>query len=268
MYMRIFFLICLSTNLYALTLNRVILATDANANYIEFWPVVARAWKEIVGITPTLFLVASEDVAVDETLGEVIRFEPIEGIPTALQAQAIRLLGPALFPNDVCIISDIDMIPLTRSYFVDSIVDCPDDSFVIYRNEGFGYSAEWVMCYVAGRGSTYGEIFHVSTMEEIRTMLQHLYDLQLGWHTDEITMVKSVKEWADFETRCIMLGHSANNPEGRLNRSDWIIDHDLLTRGFYIDAHCPRPYTKHKDSIDTIIRLNRSIDNCVERAVN
>jgi hypothetical protein len=244
---------CITIQLHALTLNRAILATDAHPDYIEFWPTVARAWKEIVGITPTLLLVAPDDVQVDTSLGDVIRFEPIEGIPTAFQAQVIRLLAPALFPEDVCILSDIDMIPLNRSYFLDSITDCPDTSFVVYRNHGYAHNASWYpICYVAARGSTYGEIFHISTIDDIRSKLKELYDLQLGWHTDEITLAHYLKEWPDVETRCIMLGHGV---ERRFDRSIWLVNLEYLINGHYIDAHCPRPYHAYQDCIETLLAI-------------
>lgn len=256
MYKYICMLVCISLQLHALPLHRVIVATDANPNYIEFWPSVAQAWKDIIGLKVTLVLIATEDVQIDESLGDVIRFEPIEGIPTAFQAQVIRLLLPVIYPDDVCILSDIDMIPLNRSYFVDSIADCPDDSFVVYRNHGYSYNASWYpMCYVAALGSVYQEIFRISTLDDIRTMLKELHKLQIGWHTDEVTMAKYLKEWPDFDTRCVMLGHGVDR---RLDRSWWVPNQEYLENGLYIDAHCHRPYSAHKESIDAVIRLNRS----------
>ncbi len=67
---------------------------------MDFWPLVAKAWKKIVGIKPTLVFIAPADVEIDETVGEVIRFEPIPGIPTAQQAQVLRLLIPTLFEDE------------------------------------------------------------------------------------------------------------------------------------------------------------------------
>ena len=82
-------------NIKAFKINRVILATDANPDYIQFWPIVAKSWKEIVEVKPTLALIANKETKIDESLGDVIRFEPIDGIPTSFQAQVIRLLLPA-----------------------------------------------------------------------------------------------------------------------------------------------------------------------------
>ncbi|HLB40602.1 MAG TPA: hypothetical protein VJJ83_02325, partial [Candidatus Babeliales bacterium] len=79
-------------------LDRVILSTDNKPEYIQFWPIVARAWQELVGLRPTLVLVADESVQVDTSLGDVIRFQPVPEVPTGLQAQVLRLFLPVLFP--------------------------------------------------------------------------------------------------------------------------------------------------------------------------
>lgn len=248
---QLFFMLCVFVHMQALRLDRVILATDANPDYIEFWPIVSKAWKEVVGIKPTLALIASSDIEIDESLGDVIRFEPIEGIPTSFQAQVIRLLLPVLYPNDGCILSDIDMIPLKKSYFIDSIKDCPDDSFVVYRDKAYNADEQkYPMCYLAARGSVFEEIFQVQTLEDIRAKIIELHAFDLGWNTDELMLYYYVHAWYGFNDRCIHLGHGV---EPRVDRSYWQYDPQLVRQGCYVDAHCPRPYSQYKESIDALI---------------
>ena len=85
---------CIQIN--AFTLKRALVASDTNPMYIDFWPLVAKAWKKL-GLQPTLALIAPPDFNVDTTCGDVIRFDPIPGIPTSFQAQVIRLLAPRIF---------------------------------------------------------------------------------------------------------------------------------------------------------------------------
>jgi hypothetical protein len=124
--------------LHALELKRVILATDENPMYIDFWPIVAPLWKAM-GFAPTLALIAHSECKVDTSLGDVIRFEPIAGIPTSLQAQVMRLFLPIFFPNEGCILSDIDMLPISASYFFEGAAHCPDDAFF-----GLSGSSPWI----------------------------------------------------------------------------------------------------------------------------
>src|SRR3990172_8018007 len=134
----LFFSLISSSFLNALDLNRVILSTNNNPLYIEFWPVVAPLW-EAMGLRPTLALVADENCTVDSTLGDVIRFPPLKDVPVAMQAQVIRLFLPAFFPDDGCLIADIDMLPISRSYFFSGAASCPDRSFLVYRDQAFEY---------------------------------------------------------------------------------------------------------------------------------
>jgi hypothetical protein len=49
-----------------LKIDRVILSTDNNPDYIQFWPIVSRVWQEYIGIKPTLALIADKSVYIDE----------------------------------------------------------------------------------------------------------------------------------------------------------------------------------------------------------
>lgn len=86
--------------------------------------------REIVGIPCTLILIADELPVHMLNDTDVILFRPIKGIHTAFQAQCIWLLYPCIISNaEGVIISDIDMIPLNKAYFVESIQDVSNTSF-------------------------------------------------------------------------------------------------------------------------------------------
>ncbi len=240
------------TAIHPLSVDRVILATDDNPNYIQLWPIVAQAWKEVVGIRPTLVVVASKQIKVDETIGDVIYFEPLEGIPTSYQAQVIRLFAPSLFPDDVCLVSDIDMIPLQKSYFVDDLRALPEDNFVIYRDKASDWYEErkmYPMCYVAAKGKVFGEIFGVNE-ESAREKLTEWYALGLGWNTDEVMMARIINSWPFLNSRVSKLGRQGGQSIDRLS---WHYDVKDLKHGRLFDAHVPRPYLQHKKIIDKLV---------------
>ena len=178
--MKIFIFLCAVSFvqlLSSLELNRVILSSNNDPKYIQFWPVVAPVWQKM-GLRPTLMLVADDNCVVDESLGDVIRFSPLPDFSESLQAQAIRLLAPALFPNDGCLISDIDMIPISRSYFMDGALPCPPSAFLVYRDRAHGAEyPRWPMCYVAARGDVFASIFGVSKIEDFSDVLRFFASL-------------------------------------------------------------------------------------------
>ena len=247
---------CLPLN--GFELKRVILSTNNNPLYIEFWPIVAPIWKSM-GLQPTLALIANEDCPVDVSVGDIIRLTPIQGIPESLQAQVIRLFLPSFFPDEGCLISDIDMIPISHSYFINGAAHCPENGFLVYRDRAHE-GTRYPMCYVAAKGEIFSSIFKISHTDEIITKMQQWADLGLGWNTDELLLYESVNEWEKEGGLVVRLGHEV---EARLDRGNWKIDFSTLDISQYIDCHCPRPYSAFKDSIDQVVNaIKNSISIC------
>lgn len=238
-------------------LKRVILAVNDSPIYLAFWPYAAKAWSEIVGIRPTLALVADENTQVDESLGDVIRFTPVENLDTAFQAQIIRLLLPALFPDEVCIISDIDQVPASRSYFCDSITNFNEDSFVVYKELISRFAPDEIcMCYNAAKGSTFGEIFKVSaSLKSIRNRITELgktaYPLWL-WKTDQKVLFQKLTSWSGYKTRCHRLGEDW--VAHKLYAYDWPQARPRLQKGWYYDVQLGKPYSNFQKYNEEVLR--------------
>lgn len=253
-YLYMFSIVNLFIEVSPLKIDRVILSTNDNPNYIQFWPVAAKAWQEIVGVRPTLALIASKEVQVDTRYGDVIRFEPIAGVSTAFYAQCVRLLLPALFPTEGCLLADIDMMPLQRKFFIDNIKKISDDAFVIYRDKAYWFWKPRVyMCYNAAKGKVFQEIFGATSYQDIPDIIARWHQLGLGWSTDERLLYTYLKSWKKRKTNLAKLGYSKNT-NCRIERR-LIYDSEKILKNRYIEMNCPRPYTVHKGKIDAIIRL-------------
>ena len=101
-----------------MNIDKVILASNENKDYLEFWPLVSEAWERI-GVEPVLIYTGNDEINLN---GHIINFH-IKGIDSTFVAQNIRLLAPALFKDENCIISDIDSLPLSSKYFQNSVRD-------------------------------------------------------------------------------------------------------------------------------------------------
>jgi len=248
---KILITLLLPLSLFSMSLDRVILSTDNNPTYIDFWEVTAKTWEKVTGLKPTLALIATQDVEIDESFGDVIRFEPIEGIPTSLQAQVIRLLLPTLFPDDVCLVSDIDMIPLQKSYFFDSVSSCDEDDFVVFRNRAYdGWEIpQYPMCYVAGKGKTFQTLFDINGPEDFQEKIREWAGLELGWSTDERVLYQAVQEKEDALTICLL----DQIVEKRLDRLDWQYKEETIDDRSLIDAHMLRPYKHYQRETDLLV---------------
>jgi len=246
------------STLDALELKRVILSTNNNPLYLEFWPVVAPLW-EARGLRPTLALIADENCPIDTSLGDVIRFPPLPDVPEPLQAQVIRLFLPSLFPEEGCLISDIDMLPISPSYFKEGASGCPEEGFLVYRDGAEGYDGmKFPMCYVAAKGRVFSDIFQVFSLEEISERIREWARQGYGWNTDEVMLYRSAIAWEKNGGLIVRLGHGAG---GRLDRGNWQTDISSIRISDYIDCHCPRPYSDYQDSIDPIVEaIQKQID--------
>ena len=237
-------------------LDKVILSSDDNPDYLEFWPIVSEAWRNI-GIEPILFYTGKNKIKNEN----VFNFN-LEKCDSAFIAQNIRLLAPTLFPNETCIISDIDNMPLSEDYFQGNIVNITDNQFVIYRPDATSEDMISIM-WNAAKGSKWIDIFEVDSVESISKKLLSWYpeNYSIGgdnWYHDQ----KILKEYiTKYEAKNISSITRLNDDSAgfcRLNRSNYSIffkkfyDHSKK----YSDFHMPRPYSKYHKLINKVFNLN------------
>ena len=254
-------------------IDRVILSTNANPAYSDFWPIVAKAWQKW-GIKPTLAFICDRKIKLDETLGDVIKFEPIQEIPISIQTQTIRLLIPCLFKNDVCIISDIDVLPISKKYFINSIVDVPNDKFVIYNDTHTSCDILISpMCFNAAQGKIFQEIFKINNKEEIPKTIKYWWNeltlkklpllssifakdkikfetISFLKSTDERMLALHLQKWPEFSRNTVNLGY---HHDRIIDKNCWKYDTKLLKDEFYTWAHLPLPYKNHKKLNDQLL---------------
>jgi hypothetical protein len=256
-------------------LGRVLLASDLNRDYLDFWPSTRKAWREIVGLDVSLVLVAAEDAIPTDLRDDpdVIPFEPIEGVHTAFQAQCIRLLYPAVLEADgAVIIADIDLYPLRADYFHDPVAALDERFFVVYRDERVDRE-ELDMMFNAGLPSTWGEVFGVSTSGDVRAELSRwadglVYDGRRGWegwYTDQRTLYRKLLSWPAHGERLWVLDDQYCR-YNRLNRDKLVDEAGLepwriegIRRGEYSDFNCFVPYREHREINDRVLALGMGL---------
>jgi hypothetical protein len=248
-------------------LTRAIVACNLNKHYLDFWPVVHDAWNNIIGVKCTLVLIANEIPDEFPYKEDVVLFKPIPGLHTAFQAQCIRLLYPCLLDDsqeEGVIISDIDMIPTSRRYFIDTIENISPEAIFSYKPIDH-IGKQIYICYVVARPSTWRDIFTPKTFEDIECLLKLWYTwveydgkhAGNGWFADQLIFYDYIfNQYEHPEKLCV---NSTNNTN-RLCRllDNWKnIDDELamkLKEGFYPDFHMP-PYEENKKRIMDIYNV-------------
>jgi hypothetical protein len=200
----------------------------------------------------------------------VVQWKPITSWPTATQAQCIRLLYPALLKCDgAVILSDMDMIPMQKDFFVkDGFAKFSENQFVSLRGM-YEDLKQVFMCYVGGTPKVWSELFGVRTQEDVYTIMKQWSQVfpsngnhgGLGWSTDQLVLYTRMKEWQHVtpERLGLIPETPPNYREDRLDRGnpyEWFqwnsILEDKLQKNAYVDFHMP-PYNEFKEQIDAVL---------------
>jgi len=242
-------------------LDYVIHSSDANPFYLEFWPLVSKVWKLRFGIEPILVFIGDESTPIDETYGRVIRMAPIPDVPVYLQCQWVRFWIPSQFPDKVCLLSDIDMFPISRSYFIDQIASIPDTKYV-HLNPIHQFIP---VCYHAALGRTFQTVLGLEASWE--DSIRGLYAKQMGhdcfvqdpsnlilkdkvqWGADEEWTTQRIRSYPDQSVFAFV-----KRTHARLDRSFWRWTREQILADVFADSHSIRPYSAYRSEIDALVR--------------
>ena len=238
----------------------IVHSSDSNPFYLEFWPLVSKVWKLRFNIDPILVFIGDEDVVIDETYGKVIRMKPVPNVPVYLQCQWVRFWIPSQFPEKVCLLSDIDMFPISRSYFIDQLTTIPDTQYV-HLNPNHKFIP---VCYHVAKGSLFKKVLELDDSWELS--IQSLYQKNMGhdcfiddptnlilkdklqWGADEEYTTNKIREYQDQSIFTFL-----PRTHGRLDRSYWHWNPSEIDLDKYADAHSIRPYSNYKANIDSLV---------------
>ncbi len=246
-------------------LSCALVACNENPHYLQYWPIVKRAWWEIVGIPCVMIYVGETVPDAYKNDPAVIHFPPIPEWPTATQAQVIRLLFPGLLQCEgAIIISDMDMIPMQRDFFVKGFEQFYSNQFVSLR--GIDELEQQVyMCYVGATPQTWRDLFGIQSTEAIRIKLtEFAKQIQVdgtrggqGWCTDQMILYFTMKGWKmNAPERIGLTPWTKEIPRlCRSKPSEWMhwqtaLETNIIN-SYYIDFHMP-PYEQFKQQIEQV----------------
>ncbi len=225
----------------------VIFSSDNNPDYYQFAPIVTEFWQTC-GFDTFYGLVGSEE------------FPEIPNVRSSLQSQILRMYVTKLFPDRVILITDIDILPLNKEYFLSNLAKNYDEISIYssdaYINDKFPIvGTRYPMCYFSSYGKTFSSIALDDENETWEEFVIRLNSLNFGWNTDELYISEKIN-LSNFKK--IYHNRGFNTPPspgldkpgqtiGRLDRNYWCVENVN-----YIDAHCPRPYSNYKESIDSL----------------
>jgi len=244
-------------------IGTIVTASDTNPLYMDFIPIFVRAWKHLLPEADIRIVLIAESLpeSLQSYASHIHLVSPIPGVHTAFHAQCVRLLYPREVTRDEgVLITDMDMLPMNRRYYVDTIRDFPEDAFVVYRDVCL--PSEISMCYNVAHPATWTSVFGSEPTNELLQKWNSTvhYDGAhggSGWNTDQVILVNSFNAWGgrkivlnDEVTRFARLDR-AMPFETWGNQQSQI--HSLIRDGYFADYHCLRPYSTYKAWNDWVV---------------
>jgi len=242
---------------------KVLLSCDENPFYYDFWPSVRKMWGEHIGIEPKLVFINNKKETPD-FVDDVLYVKQLDTYPVHLQAQMARLFFTQRFPDDICLVSDIDMFPVSKSFFdIEKINKACDPSTFFHLNPERREFGQFPLCYYCGYGSLYSKLIgNVSWEQFLENIINmnfntdtlgfnlpsHLQGKNL-WFSDELFMFNSLQNTGTKITiNNELVGSRRIDRERIIN-----IDYLRLANQDIVDIHLPRPYKDYERFIDNIL---------------
>lgn len=254
-----------------MTIDYVALSLDDNPCYSGFFELVKRAWVEIFNIKPILIKITDKDCITEYSDYICHEIKQIKNIPPSVQAKISRYYIYKYYKDSNIIISDIDMIPVKRDFFLKPIEGLNDDVLVLYNADAYGHGKpeRYPLCYVLANGNTMCEILNLNQSFEmfIRNITNEWKDDLTN--ADELFLGKKIIEYEKKHENLnnfnkilrIDRGWREGPATNRIDRVQWAWTVDKFKDNTYIDIHCLHCYDEHKyelkEMLDLAIKYNK-----------
>lgn len=252
-------------------IERVILVSNNNPLYYDFWNNLSKTYKTKFGINPTLVFFGTQDQVDDAKLsteyGEIIVQSEIQNILPWQYTWALFYFTK-YYKNEVCAVMGIDQIPLGTYFLKDVILDIPENNYVMlidnqytlehkhpkkWDEGGFSPSA-----YHIAKGETFDDVykFEDSFESEIRKIDSLNIKTMWGekWGTDEAYSCNKLNSFED-RSRISDLSLALEFLNRRIDchrHNEVSYDVSKLNNNFFIECHACRPYSNHKTYLDNL----------------
>ena len=267
-------------------IDRVLISSDDNPLYIQFLPMVSLAWQKILGVKPTLAYVTDKTKAewewMEEFCQDILVYPVDKELPNGkCRTFAARMVMRDKFGEDVCMISDLDMVPLSNR-FQSLLENWSPEKLLVYGYNAYAYGdgdplqpihdpamRKFPSCYCVASSKVWKEIVNPAGLTDAE-LINSWYNFRCYDHKEAInnenfddeSLVRAlVQKWNPSRNKIIGVDRSIHHVgfmTDRLDRSNWInarnwpsINQDLLVSK-YVDAHCPRPMKDYLHSMQLL----------------
>lgn len=248
-------------------IDKIIVSSD---EYFKgFFPIVYKAWKKFFPerLICCAFVTdrGEQDDYVQELRGiydEVRLFKEIKNIPTKNQAKLARFIMASEMQKSICMIEDVDTIPLQRYFFEDKLRQRENGKILavgqeVYKNEP--HHKNFPVSTVTSEGYNFKKLINPEGKSD-----QDLFDYFISIADNSKTNVLDSDfsdEWLIYKLSQINNIDNIQHVERDvdihadwIDRSWWHINQEKLFSGKYVTCNFKRPFEQHQHEFIDIIK--------------
>lgn len=243
-------------------IDRVILSSNNNPLYFNFWNGLSKVYFEKFNIIPTLIWFGSEQEFKDNNLstefGEVVFAKGNDKYPLPFQTTWALFYFTNLYPKDVCMTIGIDQVPLSNMFLNEPIKDFSNDSYNMLIADAY-LPHHWSVvggasptAYHIAKGETFNKVYQFektfeSEIEKIcNSGVQAFWETTEGrWGIDETYSSSKLREYKGEINSLNKFGLLCERRIECERHKETVYDLQRLKDGWYSESHLCRPFTNH-----------------------
>jgi len=249
--------------------DTVVLSTNLNPKYCEFWPIVAQAWHKLFGVTVHLAVVGEACPLATFDYTHIHFFKPVDGVPIANQAKVARYYVASMLPDSLVVMTnDIDLLPLNQHHILGMMANRKEGALMTFGSE-FYTDAEDGKCmagYLTAESSVFRKLFNVGPHNGWAEFVQSFIGIR-RFDSKENILNNIHHEHPDTFSdesllRYLLFGDTVplderplvHFPDRMLDRANWQLDPVKLKADYYVDCHLPRPLAANHARIEPLLQ--------------
>lgn len=253
----------------------VVLSCDDTTGFLNYAPLVIKAWKKLFDCSVILGLLNTKDnfEILSKCNADLIVEYPLQKeFPIQSQAKLFKsYLASTIDDKKVFLLNDIDMLPLATYYLEDKLSSRKKDELCFVSCDEFYDEPEMKNKYpianTTGKGHSFKELHHVADFTSFSSFLKSFIGFRMFDDIEDPT-----KEDFSHESlvRALLFGVPNNLKvlkvkgdifpfsDKIIDRASWVYDERKLYEGYYYASHMLRPYD---ENIFYIKKLEEYIDS-------
>ena len=231
----------------------VVLSTNDDPRYFQCVPIVIKAWRKWFPKVEILLAYTGKEEMLPylNQFAPVSYYKPLDGVPTGNWAKVIRYLLASKQGSKVCLVHDIDSIPLQSEYYINLIAPRAAGYLacvgweVYAMTEHHGKFPAGCMC---AEGAVFAEIFNGDG--RVGNIFDHKEALDSKEFSDESMVRALLAQWK--QPRMQFIPRAFCPQKDCIDRSWWDIDTEKLHSGKYVECNIMRPPALHWEYVKPV----------------